>query len=73
MTYDNVFNSNVIASFPEKFGWNLVKRKYKTWCFEGDASLMSIESVCINNKEEENIDNMNQNQILTVVKKNIQV
>ena len=37
---------------PENFGWNLVEGKYKIQSFEGDIPI-SIESVCINDEEED--------------------
>ena len=48
----NAFNSNITPSLPENFGWNLVEGKYKIQSFEGDIP-MSIESVCINDEEED--------------------
>ena len=50
--WDNAFNSNIIPSLPENFGWHLVEVKYKIQWFEGDVSSTSIESVCINDEEE---------------------
>ena len=49
----NAFNSNTIPFLPEKFGWNLVEGKYIIQWSEGDVFPTSIESVCINDNEEE--------------------
>ena len=50
------FNSNIILSLLENFGWNLVEEKFKIQLFDGDACPASIESVSINYEEEENSD-----------------
>ena len=43
----------MIPSLPENLRWNLVEGKYKVQWFEGDVSPTSIESVSINDDEEE--------------------
>ena len=50
------FNSNIILSLLENFGWNLAEEKFKIQLFDGDVCPMSIDSVCINYEEEENSD-----------------
>ena len=50
--WHNAFNSNIITSLPENFGWILVEGKYKIQWFEGHISPSSIKSVCINDEEE---------------------
>ena len=45
-----------IKSLLENFEWKLMERKYKIQWFERHVSPISIESVCINNEEEENSD-----------------
>ena len=54
--WHNAFNSNTRTSLLENFWWKLVERKYKIQWFKGHVSPVSIESVCINNEEEENSD-----------------
>ena len=48
------FNSNIILSLLENFGWNLVEEKLKIQLFNGDVCPASIESVCLNYEEEKN-------------------
>ena len=73
--WHNAFNSNMIPSLPENFGWNIVEGKCKIQWFEGYVSPTAIESVCINDDEELRALNMTQIEtyILTVMKNNISV
>ena len=55
--WHNAYDSSVIPSLPENFGWNLVDRKCEIQWFKGDVCPTSIESVSINYNEEEKGDN----------------